>query len=63
MFVLQSEDGEIDGHEDDDDEEEDDEVSKDLEDDSLDGPISRVPGFYVKPGMRSSMLDDSDNDF
>ncbi|TNM87819.1 clusterin-associated protein 1 homolog [Takifugu rubripes] len=59
----ESEDGEIDGHEDDDDEEEDDEVSKDLEDDSLDGPISRVPGFYVKPGMRSSMLDDSDNDF
>uniref|UniRef100_A0A674MJV6 Clusterin associated protein 1 n=1 Tax=Takifugu rubripes TaxID=31033 RepID=A0A674MJV6_TAKRU len=62
-LMNSSEDGEIDGHEDDDDEEEDDEVSKDLEDDSLDGPISRVPGFYVKPGMRSSMLDDSDNDF
>lgn len=63
MFVPQSEDGEIDGRGDDDDEEEDDEVSKDLEDDSLDDPISRVPGFYIKPGMRSSLLDDSDNDF
>lgn len=61
MF-LQSEDGEIDGDEDD-DEEEDDEVSKDLEEDSLGGPISRVPGFYIKSSMRSSTLDDSDNDF
>lgn len=58
---LQSEDGEIDGG--DDDEEEDDEVSKDLEEDSLDGHISRVPGFYIKSSMRSSTLDDSDNDF
>lgn len=60
--MLQSEDGEVDGDEDD-DEEEDDEVSKDLEDESLDGPITRVPGFYIKSSMRSSMLDDSDNDF
>lgn len=60
-MLLQSEDGEIDGDED--DEEEDDEGSKDLDDDSLGGPISRVPGFYIKSSMRSSALDDSDNDF
>uniref|UniRef100_H3CXI0 Clusterin associated protein 1 n=1 Tax=Tetraodon nigroviridis TaxID=99883 RepID=H3CXI0_TETNG len=58
----QSDDGEIDADEDD-DEEEDDEVSKDLEDDSLDGPISRVPGFYTKSSTRPAILDDSDNDF
>lgn len=62
-MLLQSEDGELDGDEDDDDEEEDDEGSKDLENDSLDTPISRVPGFYIKSSMRSSVLDDSDNDF
>lgn len=61
MLLLQSEDSEVDGDED--EEEENDEVSKDLEDDSLDGPISRVPGFYTKPHIRSPMMDDSDNDF
>lgn len=56
MFLLQSEDGEI-------NDDEDDELNKDLEDDSLSGPISRVPGFYTKADMRSSVVDDSDNDF
>lgn len=60
MLLLQSEDGEIDGDEDDD---EDDELSKDLEDDSLGRPISSIHGFYRKPDMRSSVMNDSDNDF
>lgn len=56
MLLLQSGDGDIDG-------DEDDELSKDLEDDSLGDPISRIHGFYKKPDMRSSVMNDSDNDF
>lgn len=59
MLLLQSKDGEFDEDEDD----EDDELSKDLNDDSLGGPISRVPGFYVKSDLRCSVKDDSENDF
>lgn len=59
MLLLQSEDGEIDGDEND---AEDEDLSKDLEDDSLGGPISRIHGFYKKPDMRS-VTNDSDNDF
>lgn len=58
MLLLQSEDGEID-----EDEDEDDELSKDPEDDSFGGPISRIHGFHKKPDMRSSVMNDSDNDF
>lgn len=60
MLLLQSEDGEIDGGEDND---EDDELSRDLEDDSLGSPVSRTHGFYKKADMRSSVMNDSDNDF
>lgn len=56
MLLLQSGDGDIDG-------DEDDELSKDLEDDSLGDPISRIHGFYKKPDMISSVMNDSDNDF
>ncbi|TWW66234.1 Clusterin-associated protein 1 -like protein [Takifugu flavidus] len=57
---FESKDGEFDEDEDDD---EDDELSRDPNDDSLCGPISRVPGFYVKSDLRHSVKDDSDNDF
>lgn len=60
MLLLQSEDGETNGDEDDD---EDDDLSKDLEDDSVGGPISRIHGFYKKPDMRASVMNDSDTDF
>uniref|UniRef100_H3D7N4 Clusterin associated protein 1 n=1 Tax=Tetraodon nigroviridis TaxID=99883 RepID=H3D7N4_TETNG len=60
VSCSESEDREIDGDEDDD---EDDELSKDLEDDSIADPISRVHGFYKKPDMRASVMNDSDNDF
>lgn len=54
MLLLQSKD---------EDDDEDDELSRDLNDDSLGGPISRVPGFYVKSDLRHSVKDDSDIDF
>lgn len=63
---LQTEDSEIDVDEEDDeakDEEEDEEEeSKDLEDDSLEGPVSRGTR-PVRGGMRSPLLEESDNDF
>lgn len=47
--------------EDDEEDEEDDEEeeSKDLEDDSLEGPVSRA----ARSSMRPPLLEESDNDF
>ncbi|XP_051803347.1 clusterin-associated protein 1 homolog [Acanthochromis polyacanthus] len=62
----ETEDSEIDVDEDDeedeDGEEEDEEESKDLEDDSLEGPVSRGPR-PPRGGMRPPLLEESDNDF
>lgn len=43
-------------------EEEEEEESKDLEDDSLEGPVPRG-ARPVRGGMRSPLLEESDNDF
>lgn len=62
---LQTEDSEIDVDEDDeedDEAEEEEEESKDLEDDSLEGPVSRG-ARPVRGGVRSPLLEESDNDF
>uniref|UniRef100_A0A3Q1GFW3 Clusterin associated protein 1 n=1 Tax=Acanthochromis polyacanthus TaxID=80966 RepID=A0A3Q1GFW3_9TELE len=63
---ILTEDSEIDVDEDDeedeDGEEEDEEESKDLEDDSLEGPVSRGPR-PPRGGMRPPLLEESDNDF
>ncbi|XP_044216721.1 clusterin-associated protein 1 homolog isoform X1 [Thunnus albacares] len=61
----QTEDSEIDVDEDDDDEEDeegDEEESKDLEDDSLEGPVSRGTR-PTRGGIRPPLLEESDNDF
>uniref|UniRef100_A0A3B4Z9V5 Clusterin associated protein 1 n=1 Tax=Stegastes partitus TaxID=144197 RepID=A0A3B4Z9V5_9TELE len=60
---FQTEDSEIDVDEDDEEDEEDEEEeSKDLEDDSLEGPVSRGPR-PPRGGMRPPLLEESDNDF
>lgn len=59
--LLQTEDSEIDVDEDD-DEDDEDEVSKDLEDDSLEGLVPR--GARPHRGcLRPSLREESDNDF
>ncbi|XP_069009478.1 clusterin-associated protein 1 homolog [Embiotoca jacksoni] len=60
----ENEDSEIDVDEDDEEDEEgeEEEESKDLEDDSLEGPASRGPRSS-KGGMRPPLLEESDNDF
>ncbi|XP_008277622.1 clusterin-associated protein 1 homolog [Stegastes partitus] len=66
----ETEDSEIDVDEDDEEDEEDEEEeeedeeeeSKDLEDDSLEGPVSRGPR-PPRGGMRPPLLEESDNDF
>ncbi|XP_042271748.1 clusterin-associated protein 1 homolog isoform X2 [Thunnus albacares] len=61
----ETEDSEIDVDEDDDDEEDeegDEEESKDLEDDSLEGPVSRGTR-PTRGGIRPPLLEESDNDF
>ncbi|XP_047443360.1 clusterin-associated protein 1 homolog isoform X2 [Mugil cephalus] len=63
----ETEDSEIDVDEDDEEdeegeEEEEEEESKDLEDDSLEGPLSGGSRPY-KGGMRPPLLEESDNDF
>lgn len=64
-LLLQTEDSEIDVDEDDEEDEEGDEEeeeSKDLEDDSLEGPVSR--GVRPSKGsIRAPLLEESDNDF
>lgn len=60
MLLLQSKDGEFDEDRDDD---EDNKLSKDRNDNSLGGPISRDPGFYMTSDLRHSVKDDSDNGF
>uniref|UniRef100_A0A3P8S1P9 Clusterin associated protein 1 n=1 Tax=Amphiprion percula TaxID=161767 RepID=A0A3P8S1P9_AMPPE len=62
-----TEDSEVDVDEDDEEdeegeEEEEEEESKDLEDDSLEGPVSRGPR-PPRGGMRPPLLEESDNDF
>lgn len=65
---LQTEDSEIDVDEDDEeddeakDDDEEEEESKDLEDNSLEGPVSRG-ARPVRGGVRSPLLEESDNDF
>lgn len=64
-LLFQTEDSEIDVDEDDDDEEDeegDEEESKDLEDDSLEGPVSRGTR-PTRGGIRPPLLEESDNDF
>ncbi|TMS20755.1 clusterin-associated protein 1 homolog [Larimichthys crocea] len=59
----ESEDSEIDVDEDDEEDEEgEEEESKDLEDDSLEGPVSRG-ARPPRGGMRPALLEESDNDF
>ncbi|XP_035809641.2 clusterin-associated protein 1 homolog isoform X2 [Amphiprion ocellaris] len=63
----ETEDSEVDVDEDDEEdeegeEEEEEEESKDLEDDSLEGPVSRGPR-PPRGGMRPPLLEESDNDF
>lgn len=63
-LLFQTEDSEIDVDEDDeeDDEGEEEEESKDLEDDSLEGPVSRG-ARPSRGGLRPPLLEESDNDF
>lgn len=62
-LLFQSEDSEIDVDEDDEEDEEgEEEESKDLEDDSLEGPVSRG-ARPPRGGMRPALLEESDNDF
>lgn len=66
-LVFQTENSEIDVDEDDEEddegkEEEEEDESRDLEDDSLEGPVSRG-ARPVRGGMRSPLLEESDNDF
>ncbi|KAK9519463.1 hypothetical protein VZT92_022191 [Zoarces viviparus] len=58
----ETEDSEIDVDEDDEEDEGEEEESKDLEDDSLEGPVSRG-ARPSKGGMRPTLLEESDNDF
>ncbi|CAN9500951.1 unnamed protein product [Ophioblennius macclurei] len=58
----ESEDSEIDVDEDDEEDEEGEEEGKDLEDDSLEGPVSRG-NRSSRGGMRPPLLEESDNDF
>ncbi|XP_034387572.1 clusterin-associated protein 1 homolog isoform X2 [Cyclopterus lumpus] len=58
----ETEDSEIDVDEDEEEDEGEEEKSKDLEDDSLKGPVSRG-ARPSKGGMRPTLLEESDNDF
>ncbi|XP_068445860.1 clusterin-associated protein 1 homolog [Clinocottus analis] len=58
----ETEDSEIDVDEDDEEDEGGEEESKDLEDDSLEGPVSRG-ARPAKGSMRPTLLEESDNDF
>lgn len=68
-LFFQTEDSEIDVDDDEEEEEDDEgkeeeeeeEGSKDLEDDSFEGPVPR--GARPVRGMRSPLLEESDNDF
>ena len=64
FLLFQTEDSEIDVDEDDDEEDEegDEEENKDLEDDSLEGPVSRGTR-PTRGGVRPPLLEESDNDF
>ena len=62
-LLFQTEDSEIDVDEDDEEDEEgEEEESKDLEDDSLEGPVSRG-ARPSRGGMRPPLMEESDNDF
>ncbi|KAM9763069.1 clusterin-associated protein 1 homolog isoform 2-T2 [Menidia menidia] len=58
----ETEDSEIDVDEDDEEEEGEEEESKDLEDDSLEGPLSRSTR-PSRGGMKPPLMEESDNDF
>lgn len=65
LLLFQTDDSEIDVDEDDEDDEEgeeEEEESKDLEDDSLEGPVSRG-ARPPRGGVRPPLLEESDNDF
>lgn len=61
-FWFQSEDSEIDVDEDDEEGEEEEDESKDLEDDSLDASLSKS-NRASRGGVRSPLLEESDDDF
>lgn len=62
-LLFQTEDSEIDVDEDDEEDEEgEEEESKDLEDDSLEGPVS-MGARPSRGGMRPPLMEESDNDF
>lgn len=61
-LLFQTDDSEIDVDEDDEEGEEEEEETKDLEDDSLEGPVSRG-SRPPRGGIRPPLLEESDNDF